>query len=76
MILLYISDLQKKDIVNVSDGQNLGRIIDIEISEEGQIINFVVEKRKLLRSITNSADTNIAYKNVERIGEDVILVRI
>ena len=73
---MYISDLQKKDIVNVSDGQNLGRIIDIEISEEGQIINFVVEKRKLLRSITNSADTNIAYKNVERIGEDVILVRI
>lgn len=76
MILLYISDLQRKDIVNIADGQNLGRIIDIEINEEGQIINFVVEKRKLLRSITNSSDTNIAYKNVERIGEDVILVRL
>lgn len=73
---MYISDLQRKDIVNVADGQNLGRIIDIEINEDGQIINFVVEKRKLLRSITSSSDTNIAYKNVERIGEDVILVRI
>lgn len=76
MILLYISDLQRKDIVNIADGQNLGRIIDIEINEKGQILNLVVEKKKLLRAINNSTDTNVSYDKVERIGEDVILVRV
>lgn len=73
---MYISDLQRKDIVNIADGQNLGRIIDIEINEKGQILNLVVEKKKLLRAINNSTDTNVSYDKVERIGEDVILVRV
>lgn len=73
---MYISDLQRKDIVSVDDGQNLGRIIDIEINSEGQIVNFVVEKKKLLRSFSGSSDTNINFRNVQKIGEDVILVKI
>lgn len=72
---MYISDLQSKDIVNTDDGQNLGRIIDIEINNEGQIINLIVEKKKIWRSITSS-DTTISFKNVTRIGEDVILVNL
>lgn len=75
MILLHISELQSKDIVNIDDGQNLGRIIDIEINEEGQILNFIVEKKKLLRSFSRSSDTSISFANVIRIGEDVILVK-
>ena len=34
---------------NTDDGQNLGRIIDIEINSEGQIINLIVEKKKIWR---------------------------
>lgn len=72
---MHISELQSKDIVNIDDGQNLGRIIDIEINEEGQILNFIVEKKKLLRSFSRSSDTSISFANVIRIGEDVILVK-
>lgn len=72
---MYISDLQTKDIVNTDDGQNLGRIIDIEINSEGQIINLIVEKKKMWRSLSSS-DTSISFKKVSRIGEDVILVNL
>lgn len=72
---MYISDLQTKDIVNTDDGQNLGRIIDIEINSEGQIINLIVEKKKIWRSLSSS-DTSISFKKVSRIGEDVILVNL
>lgn len=72
---MYISDLQTKDIVNTVDGQNLGRIIDIEINEEGQVLNLIVEKKKMWRSLSSS-DTSISFKKVSRIGEDVILVNL
>lgn len=67
--------MQTKDIVNTDDGQNLGRIIDIEINSEGQIINLIVEKKKIWRSLSSS-DTSISFKKVSRIGEDVILVNL
>lgn len=74
---MYLSDMQKKDIVSVTDGKNLGRIIDAEINEDGQIINFAVEKRRLfLRIFKNNPDVFISIKNIDRVGEDVILVKI
>ncbi len=74
---MYLSDMQKKDIVSVTDGKNLGRIIDAEINEDGQIINFAVEKRRFfLRIFKNNPDVFISIKNIDRVGEDVILVKI
>ncbi len=72
---MFISDLQTKDIVNTVDGQNLGRIIDVEISSEGQVLNLIVEKKKAWRSFSSS-DKSISFKKVSRIGEDVILVNL
>ena len=31
---MRLSDLQSKDIVNISDGRNVGNIIDVKIDEE------------------------------------------
>ncbi len=65
---MYLSDMQKKDIVSVTDGKNLGRIIDAEINEDGQIINFAVEKRRFfLRIFKNNPDVFISIKNIDRV---------
>ena len=72
---MRLSDLQQKEVVNIIDGKNLGRIIDAEVNEDGQIQFFVVEQRKLLgRMFSSSGDILITIKNIKKIGSDVILV--
>ena len=40
---MRLSDLQDKDIVNISDGKKIGSIIDVNIDEEGGMKSLVVE---------------------------------
>ena len=75
---MRLSDLQSKDIVNTIDGRNIGNIIDVKIDEHtGAILCLVVEPNKKMISFMNRGiDTEVSWKNIERIGEDVILVRL
>ena len=42
---MRVSDLQLKDVVSLLDGKKLGRIVDIELNNEGQVKYFVVEPK-------------------------------
>ena len=73
---MRLSDLQSKDIVNVIDGKNIGNIIDVKIDEAtGSILSLVIEPNRNFFSFMNKGvDTEINWKNITKIGEDVILV--
>ena len=73
---MRLSDLQSKNIVNINDGRNIGTIIDVKIDEQtGAIISLILEGGKTFFSFSNRGiDTEINWKNIEKIGEDVILV--
>ena len=71
---MLLSDLQMKDIINIKDGNNLGRIIDAKIDNDGKIIYFVSEQRKLLKKVTRAGEVTFNFDKVKKIGEDVILV--
>ena len=44
---MRLSDLQNKDIVNISDGRNIGNIIDVKIDEvSGNILSFIIEPNR------------------------------
>ena len=75
---MRLSDLQNKDIVNTMDGRNVGNIIDVKIDQiNGAIVSIVVEPNKKMLSFMNrGVEEEISWKNIERIGEDVILVRL
>ena len=74
---MRLSDLQNKDIVNIIDGKNIGNIIDAKIDERnGSIISLLVESKGKLISFSRGEDMEIKWQNIERIGEDVILVRL
>lgn len=75
---MRLSDLQNKDIVNTMDGRNVGNIIDAKIDQlTGAIVSLVVEPNKKMLSFMNrGVEEEISWKNIERIGEDVILVRL
>ena len=73
---MLLSDLQTKDVINMRDGNNLGRIIDARVDSSGKINYFVVEEKKILRKVTRGSDMTINFEKIKKIGEDVILVEL
>ena len=74
---MRLSDLQNKDVVNIIDGRKIGNIIDININLEGKMEELIVEKSKFLVSMFSTKDEiEVKWNQIEKIGEDVILVRL
>ena len=74
---MRLSDLQKKDIVNVNDGKRIGSIIDIHINLDGVMDEIIIEKSVFLVSLFSSKnEISIKWDQIKKIGEDVILVDI
>ncbi|NLL44577.1 MAG: YlmC/YmxH family sporulation protein [Mollicutes bacterium] len=74
---MRLSDLQNKDVINVVDGKKIGNIIDIVIESDGRMDGLIVEKSKFFISLfTNRSEIEIKWNQIEKIGEDVILVKV
>lgn len=75
---MRLSDLQNKNLVNIDNGKNVGTIVDVDIDyENGKIKSFIIEsKSNFLSFINKDIDTEIKWENIEKIGEDVILVNV
>ena len=75
-MLAKISDLQERQIINISDGKCLGGIKDIEIDlEKGCIQALILPGNNSLLGLLQSRDEIvIPWHQVVRIGIDVVLV--
>jgi YlmC/YmxH family sporulation protein len=75
--MVKISDFQIKDVVNVSNGKKLGNISDIEINLSNGKIDAVVISGggRVLGLFGKEEGVVIPWKNILKIGQDVILVR-
>ena len=73
---MRLSELQYKDIVNL-EGKKIGNIIDVKIDRTSKLISLVIEKnKKFIRLNSSDSETEIPWYRIERIGEDVILVKL
>lgn len=75
MIILRLSELQSKKIVDITSGSNVGNIIDVLISDEGKIDALIIDYGKSFFSLNRESDTRIEWKQIIKIGEDVILIK-
>lgn len=75
---MRLSDLQSKNLVNMTDGKNIGNIIDVKINEEtGNIDSLIIESKGAIFSFLNKdMDVEISWNDIKKIGEDVILVSL
>ena len=74
---MYLSELQQKDIISLNDGRKIGKIIDVEINEDGTINKLLVETSHTIRNIfKKEEDIKISFKDISKIGSDVILVNL
>ena len=71
---MLMSDLQRKDINNMTTGTRIGKIIDIDVNEDGLINSLIVGELKMMKRFNNSSETRISFKQIKTIGSDVILV--
>ena len=75
---MKLSELQRKDIVNIIDGKKIGKIIDVEFEENsGYMIKFIIEKNNFIKNLFNTNDeVTIRFNQIKKMGEDVILIDI
>ena len=72
---MRLSELQHKDVINILDGKKIGNIIDIIVNNDGSMDSLIVERTKFLISMfTTKDEVEIKWKQIEKIGTDVILV--
>ena len=73
---MNLSDLQDKEIIDISTGRRVGNIIDVVISRKGEISKLILEERKMSKKIFgNSKENNtITWNKIIKIGDDIILV--
>ena len=71
-------DFKQKEVININDGKILGFIIDVQADfEKGEIHSIVVAKTgKIFNSINSKNNITIEWKDIKKIGENVILVEI
>ena len=72
-----ISEFQAKEVVNVEDGRLLGHIGDLDINvTTGKIEHLIIPSGgKMLGIFGKESEVVIPWRNIVRIGADVILVR-
>ncbi len=71
---MLLKELQSKDVVNVVDGNKLGKITDIEIDfDTGKIIDITISKYKNILGIGNS-ELKITWDKIVKLGGEVIIV--
>ena len=69
---MRLSDLQLKEIVNISNGKRIGVIIDVIIDEKGIIKSLVLEEKRGRRF--SHDEYNVLWSQIVKIGDDIILI--
>ncbi len=75
--MVKISEFQIKDVVNVADGRRLGNIGDLEINlTTGKIDSIIINSNgKMFGLFGKDEEVLIPWRNIVKVGTDVILVR-
>ncbi|MFM1650516.1 YlmC/YmxH family sporulation protein [Brevibacillus sp. B_LB10_24] len=76
--MVKISEFQTKEVVNILDGKRLGQISDLEIDlRQGRVEAIIIPgPGKFLGLFSSGNDYVIPWRNIVKIGKDVVLVRL
>lgn len=74
-MILRLSELQSKKIIDTITGTSIGSIVDLLITEDGRVDAFIIDQGKNFFSLNRESDVPIKWQQITKIGEDVILIR-
>lgn len=75
--MISTQDLRGKEVINIYDGKSIGLIDDIEVDlTKGTVEGIVIPAERKLFSFGRPDEQVIRWKDIKRIGDDVVLVDI
>ena len=74
---MKFQELQKKDVVSINDGVKLGKIYDLEINvQSGAIEKIIIQENLKLSNLFSSSNCiELPFDCIDKIGEEVIIVK-
>ncbi len=77
-MICTLEELRSKDVINVVNGENLGRVDDLEMDAENAAVTaLILYGRPRVLGLFGSRDNCIiGFRQIQLIGRDVILVRL
>lgn len=70
------SDFRHKEVIDISSGKRLGFISDVDIDLEKGVVSSVIipGKRRFFGFFPAIDDVTIPWSQIQKIGDDIILV--
>jgi YlmC/YmxH family sporulation protein len=76
IVVVRISELQSKEVVNIGDGKRLGKIGDLDIDIDSGLIRAIVipPTTRFFSFGSGGQECVVPWNQIVKIGSDVILV--
>ncbi len=75
--MFKVSDLNKRDIVNIVDGSKLGPVKDIHIDvEKGTIEAIILQGSRRFWLFSSRKDFIVPWEAVKKLGKDAVLIEM
>lgn len=76
MRICSVCELKNKEVINLCDGRRLGFVTDVELDLDcGSVVALLLPEDGRLFGFGKCQTLRVLWCDIERIGDDVILVR-
>ena len=70
---MHLSDLQTKEIIDITTGKRMGIIIDVIVETSGKIKSLVLQEKRI-KKFKSLDEYEISWNEIIKIGDDIILI--
>jgi len=70
---MNLSDLQTKEIIDITTGRRMGVIIDVIVDLSGKIKCLVLQEKRI-KKFRASEESEVTWNEIIKIGDDIILI--
>ena len=65
---MRLSDLQTKEIIDITTGRRIGMIIDVEVDSSGKIKNLILQEKRI-RRFKVSDEYVVTWSEIIKLGD-------
>ena len=69
---MRLSELQQKEIINISNGKRIGIIVDVIVDTNGNIQKLILEEKRGRKF--SKEEYEILWSQIIKVGDDIILI--